>query len=120
MNSNVHKNDIIDAPEFKHRALSGRATCDDRGNSVWEWQTAPGVYSREISSQQLQALEASDLHLVDSVPSHIAAYTAWKRGYADVFCRAPNRSTELVMPARRKETKARAFDRFLKRLGLPA
>lgn len=113
MNSNVLHQDIIDAPEFRQQGLSGRATWDDRGNSVWEWQTAPGVFTREISSQQLQALEAVGLHLVDSAPGHIAVYTAWKRDYSAASV------NELVMPARRKQIKAGGFDRFLKRLGLP-
>lgn len=123
MNNKAHNNDdFIEAPEFKHHALSGRASWDARGNSVWEWQTAPGVYSREISSQQLQALQATELRVIDSTPGHISVYTAWRRTYADAFARSPNQCNELVMPMRRKDTgiKARAFDRFLKRLGLPS
>jgi hypothetical protein len=123
MNNKAHNNyDLIEAPEFKHHLLSGRAGWDARGNSVWEWQTAPGVYSREISSQQLQALQATELRVIDSTPGHISVYTAWRRTYADVFARPPNQSNELVMPARPKVNgvKARAFDRFLKRLGLPS
>jgi len=34
-----------------------------------EWQTAPGVYSRDISSQQLQALQATELRVIDSAPA---------------------------------------------------
>jgi len=120
MNSSAQTSDIIEAPELSTQALSGRATWDDRGNSVWEWQTAPGVYSREISSQQLQALEAADLHLEDALPKEIVAYSSWKRGYANVFTRMPSQSSELVMPNRRKEAKTGTFDRFLKRIGLPA
>lgn len=123
MNANAQTNhDLIEAPEFKHHMISGRASLDDRGNSVWEWQTAPGVYSRDISSQQLQALQATELRVIDSTPGHVSVYTAWRRHYADVFARAPHHSTELVIPSRRKGhgITTRAFDRFLKRLGLPA
>lgn len=48
------------------RAGSGRIAWDERGNGIWEWQTAPGIYSREISAQQLLSLQAVDLELVDA------------------------------------------------------
>lgn len=120
MNIRAHQHDFIDAPELTTQALSGRPTWDDKGNSVWEWQTAPGVYSRDISSQQLQALQASHLSLEEATPHHVTAYSTWKRGYADVFTPMPGHSMELVMPVRRAVMKTGAFERFLKRLGLPA
>ena len=60
--------DLIDAGELLdspgHR--SGRAVWDERGNSIWEWQTQPGVFTRDISDCQLAQLEASHLTLVDT------------------------------------------------------
>jgi len=35
---------------------SGRAVWDSRGNSIWEWQTQPGVFSRDIDTIRLKAL----------------------------------------------------------------
>ena len=52
------------APERK----SGRAVFDE-GRTVWEWQTATGVFERHVSDEQLSRLEASDLRLVDQSPS---------------------------------------------------
>jgi hypothetical protein len=46
---------------------SGRAVFDDN-RTVWEWQTATGVFERHVSEEQLARLEAADLQLVD--PSH--------------------------------------------------
>lgn len=43
---------------------SGRAVFDD-GRTVWEWQTATGVFERHVSEEQLARLEAADLQLVD-------------------------------------------------------
>ena len=59
--------DVIDSSELLHdpEQRSGRAVWDERGNSIWEWQTQPGVYTRDISDHQLQQLEASHLTLVD-------------------------------------------------------
>lgn len=46
---------------------SGRAVFDD-GHTVWEWQTATGVFERHVTDEQLARLEAAGLQLVD--PSH--------------------------------------------------
>jgi hypothetical protein len=70
--------DLIEAPDLvTTNARSGRAASDDRGNNIWEWQTQPGVYSRDISSQQLQQFEAPHLQLVetkapDRMPPNVA------------------------------------------------
>ena len=52
------------APERK----SGRAVFDE-GRTVWEWQTATGVFERHVSEEQMSRLEASDLRLVEQSPS---------------------------------------------------
>ena len=56
----IDANELLDSP----RPRSGRAVWDERGNSVWEWQTQPGVFTRDISDLQLAQLEASHLSLV--------------------------------------------------------
>lgn len=50
--------------ETKTERKSGRAVFDD-GRTVWEWQTATGVFERHVSEEQLARLEASGLRLVD-------------------------------------------------------
>jgi hypothetical protein len=47
---------------------SGRAVFDE-GRTVWEWQTATGVFERHVSDEQMSRLEASDLRLVEQSPS---------------------------------------------------
>jgi len=119
--------DVIEAPELAETTRSGRPTWDERGNTVWEWQTAPGIYSREVTPQQLQILQATELSLVDqrslidSGRGHTSTYSHWKRHYQDRFTRVPTRDTELVMPTMRKgeEQRSGLFDQFLKHLGLP-
>lgn len=114
-----HATDLIEAPDLTTIGGSGRATWDERGNSIWEWQTAPGVYSREISPQQLQALEANDLCLLDGV-QHDSRETLWSRN-ARSKVKARTTATELVMPMRvNRPAKSSGFDHFLKRIGLPA
>lgn len=118
----TYDNDVIDAPDFNRQPRSGRATWDERGNSIWEWQTAPGVFSREINPRQLAALEANHLTLVDARQGDGALESTW------VFVAGGShmstqrmRSSEVVMSERNKPLpKAGAFDRFLKHLGLPA
>jgi len=112
--------DLIEAPELNETTRSGRATWDERGNTVWEWQTSPGIYSREVSSQQLQTLQAAELALIDHQPGYTSTYTHWKRQYQDRFTPAPRTESELVMPAARREKAVGMFDTFLKKLGLPA
>jgi hypothetical protein len=61
-----HRLDLIEAPDFNtSETKSGRAVWDTRGNSSWEWQTQPGVFSNDINTQQLRALEAGQLELIE-------------------------------------------------------
>ena len=112
--------DIIDAPELHEQTSSGRATWDERGNTIWEWQTAPGIYSREVSTQQLQALQAAELELVDQYPGYPSTYSHWKRQYQSGSRSAPRRENEMIVPARSSSTErgTTVFDQFLKGLGL--
>lgn len=45
---------------------SGRATFDERGNSVWEWQLETGVYSKDVSTQKLKKLELDELSIAET------------------------------------------------------
>jgi hypothetical protein len=46
---------------------SGRTTFDSRGNAVWEWQTEEtGKFSKDVSTQRLKKLEASELSLEET------------------------------------------------------
>jgi hypothetical protein len=47
---------------------SGRAVFDE-GRTVWEWQTATGVFERFVSDEQLSRLEAPNLRLADHTPA---------------------------------------------------
>lgn len=112
--------DLIDAPDLAVDASSGRATWDERGNSIWEWQTAPGVYSREISAQQMQALEAPHLHLIDGSQAN-TELTIWSRNARSKTTTRTGNATEIVLPRRKlRAGEGSGFDHFLKRLGLPA
>ena len=102
--SKKHRNpDVIDAPDLAAPTRSGRVTWDERGNSIWEWQTAPGVFSREISDSQLEALEASDLRVVD----------------LDQVSVRPVTGRLHIGERRSKQPKKSALERLLTKLGLP-
>jgi hypothetical protein len=61
--------DVSVAMDIKARSTerpSGRVAFDDRGNSVWEWQTATGVFKRDIDSGELARLENPNLSLADT------------------------------------------------------
>ena len=64
----VEARDVIDASGLFRKPVftSGRASWDDRGNSIWEWQTQPGVFTREASEHEIKALEATHLSLVET------------------------------------------------------
>jgi hypothetical protein len=48
------------------RKKSGRAVAGERGHTVWEWQTATGVFQRDVSDEQLHRLQAPHLEIVES------------------------------------------------------
>lgn len=45
----------------KKTQRSGRATTDERGNSIWEWQTDSGSFKRDIDTQELERLRNAGL-----------------------------------------------------------
>lgn len=47
---------------------SGRVKFDSRGNPIWEWQTAPGVFETDVTTQRLKKLEAPELSLAATQP----------------------------------------------------
>ena len=47
---------------------SGRVAFDSKGNPVWEWQTAPGVFEQDVTTQRLKKLEAPELSLASTQP----------------------------------------------------
>jgi hypothetical protein len=94
---------------------SGRAVFDE-GRTVWEWQTATGVFERHVSEEQMARLEHAGLRLVveqategraiygaDQTGSQVA-YSARKR----VFVGRPAPSV--------RPTATGAFRQFLRRL----
>jgi hypothetical protein len=61
-------NDMNSAPSedpTRPARKSGRAVFAADGRGTWEWQVATGVFSRNITDQELSALEAPQLELVD-------------------------------------------------------
>jgi len=52
---------------------SGRAVFDE-GRTVWEWQTATGVFERYVTEEQLARLENAGLKLVEPASEGRAIY----------------------------------------------
>ena len=97
---------LAPAPQRK----SGRAVFDD-GRTVWEWQTATGVFERHVSEEQRSRLEASDLRLVEQPPA------AKDAGHAIYGSRTVSRNDAFARsrtPARRSNVGA--FRQFWRRL----
>lgn len=44
---------------------SGRAAFSDNGSTVWEWQTATGVFERHISDEKFVQLTSPRLEIVE-------------------------------------------------------
>jgi hypothetical protein len=55
------------------RRKSGRTVFDNQGRASWEWQTATGVFERNVTHEQMQGLEAAGLAIVDNEPAAAAA-----------------------------------------------
>lgn len=65
--AHAYVEDVIDAPDLlKPAARSGRIAWDERGHGIWEWQTRPGVYSRDVNIQDLNVLANTDLSIVET------------------------------------------------------
>lgn len=107
MSSKQPSSDVIDAPNLTTNTRSGRVAHDERGNSVWEWQTAPGIFSREISAQQLEALEATHLSVLDL--DHASVRPVSGHLHVGSIGRSQKRKTDYKS----------AFDKLLGSLGLP-
>lgn len=96
---------------------SGRAVFDQSG-TVWEWQTATGVFERHVSNEQLARLEAADLQLVEhSVPNTGRAIYC-----SEQVARAARKQVFVARPARvgrvAPATPVGVFRQFLRRLVL--
>jgi hypothetical protein len=62
------KRPIDNQTELRDAAKSGRASFDNNGSTIWEWQTEPGVFTRDASDSQIMKLAAADLQLIESPP----------------------------------------------------
>ncbi|MFT3906148.1 MAG: hypothetical protein QM718_07595 [Steroidobacteraceae bacterium] len=108
-NTHLEPTDVLEAPDLFTATGTGRAIVDERGNSVWEWQTAPGVYSREISPQQFQALQAVDLKILDGAEhehatlQHMQQHAVYTRGA----------SLESLSGRRRRENRNGMLERLM-------
>lgn len=91
---------------------SGRTSFDKSGRGIWEWQTATGVFERDITNQQLADLENSQLRLIDAVEPvekvHAVSYYEWQE--------QSNKSTT-TNRERTKTTEVGALKRLLNRFG---
>ena len=95
---------------------SGRAVFDQSG-TVWEWQTATGVFERQVSEEQLARLEAADLQLVEQPTPNTgrAIYCSEQVG------RSARKQASTARPAPVRVapvTPVSAFRQFLRRLVL--
>jgi hypothetical protein len=89
---------------------SGRTVFDESGHGVWEWQTATGVFQKDVTDQQLQRLEAPNLALVEQVPSEEHVWAERTGGYGRTSNRTP------VHTSKRPGTKPSPLKALLKRL----
>jgi hypothetical protein len=96
---------LAEKAEFPRRK-SGRAAFDADGRSIWEWQTATGVFERNATPEQVAKLEDSNLSIVeDAEPTGVSIYgsaTAAKTSASAKSTRSPvEKSTALSRLLRR-------------------
>jgi hypothetical protein len=72
-NKNQATSEKADFPRRK----SGRAVFEQDGRSIWEWQTATGVFERNASAEQVAQLEDANLSIAeDAEPSGTSIYNS--------------------------------------------
>jgi hypothetical protein len=97
----------VEKVEFPPRK-SGRAAFEEDGRSIWEWQTATGVFERNATAEQVAKLEDSNLSIVeDTEPTGVSIYGS----ATAVKTSGPTKS------ARNPAEKSTALSRLLKRFG---
>lgn len=62
MSKSEHEPSNAEAPNNTDRK-SGRVAFDKDGRSVWEWQTATGVFTRNVTEDQLSMLSTVELEI---------------------------------------------------------
>jgi hypothetical protein len=92
-----------------HGRASGRAARDERGDSVWEWQVATGVFERDVTDEQLRRLEAPGLQIVESFP----AAQESGRWIHDSLQSGSHKATRSATPTRRPVVESRGALRQL-------
>lgn len=50
------------------RRKSGRVAFDQDGRSIWEWQTATGIFTRNVTEAELSRLASVELELIEAHP----------------------------------------------------
>ena len=65
MNEQDHEHSSAEAQTRTDRK-SGRAVFDGDGRSVWEWQTATGVFTRNVTDDQLTMLSTVELEIAET------------------------------------------------------
>jgi hypothetical protein len=104
-------NDKLPAEKVEFpRRKSGRATFEADGRSIWEWQTATGVFERNATPEQVASLEDSNLSIVEDTES---TGTSIYGSTTTVKTDAPAKAASNRTPA----DKSTAFSRLLKRFG---
>lgn len=82
--SDSYKTSKIGFAETAPARKSGRAVFD-QGRTVWEWQTATGVFERHVSDEQLARLEDSGLQLVEQAPANTGRAIYGERAAREAF-----------------------------------
>ena len=92
------------------RRKSGRVSFDADGRSIWEWQTATGVFERNVTEEQVAKLEDTTLSIVeDAQPQGTSIYGSGTAVKAAT--RAPRNA-----PAKSADSST-VLSRLLKRFG---
>ena len=97
---------------------SGRASFDCDGRSIWEWQTATGVFTRNVTEDQLAQFAAAEWEIIESPASNTERVAAYDGHRSPRVANVPSKQSPRRPPGQKKPGNSVAIRLFRRLAGI--